>query len=479
MQRNLAIELPHRWDPRDYQSEYLDNQYGGGRWPYKCRSMLVWHRRAGKDSTVINDLAVASHMRIGTYWHLLPTLNQARKVIWNGISKDGTRIINQAFPNELVESINESEMLIRLKNGSFYQLVGSDNYDSLVGSNPIGVAFSEWALAAPAAWNFVRPILVENDGFATFITTPRGRNHAYEMYKMAQKDPKWFVSRKTILDTRRKDGTHVVSPEDVEQERREGVPEELIQQEYYCSFDGVNFGSVYGRNLSKHADNQIRFAETRGFGYDPDQLVFTAWDIGHRDATAVWFYQFAGDEVHIIDYRSELQTDAEWWLDTLSMEYSYSLGVCSLPHDAKAKTFATRYTTQEAFLKAKLQTYIVPNISRSQGINAVRGLIPNIYWDIGNPNVEEGLEAIKMYQYTWDEKLKVFTQEPLHNQYSHPADALRMLALSINVVDRSTRHNRTVGIKHQINTPLGRALNLQTLFEERERELRNNNRRIR
>jgi phage terminase large subunit len=74
-------------------------------------------------------------------------------------------------------------MLIRFKCGSTWQVIGSDNYDALVGSPPVGVVFSEWALSNPQAWSLIRPILAENGGWAIFITTPRGRNHAHRMYR--------------------------------------------------------------------------------------------------------------------------------------------------------------------------------------------------------------------------------------------------------------------------------------------------------
>ncbi len=439
--------------------------FEGGEFPTRKRAQLVWHRRAGKDSTSINTLAVAAHQRVGTYWHMLPTLNQARKVVWNGVDAEGRRIIKQAFPPELVDSINENEMLVRFKNGSFYQVVGSDNFDSLVGTNPLGVVFSEWSIADPRAWDFVRPILNENGGFATFIYTPRGRNHAKTMWDMAKGDPKWFTSLKTIRDTKRANGTPVISEEDIEQERNEGVAEEIIEQEYYCSFEGINFGSIYGKLLQKHRYNQIVFPQP----YDPNRMVFSAWDIGRRDATAIWFYQIVNDEIQIIDYTEGTGSDADEWLDTLSRDFPYPLASPALPHDAKSKTFASKYSTQEIFIGRKLVPYIVPNSNRAQGINAVRALIPHMYFNIGNPNVKKGLDRLEGYHYEYDDKLKVFSSEPAHDHNSHGADAMRMLALSYNVMHMSYRHRMSTGpAAKSFQTPIGRAYNLNDLFAERE-----------
>ena len=463
----MSVSLPHNWKPRGYQSEYLQYMFEGGEFPYKRRAQLVWHRRAGKDSTSINTLAVAAHQRVGTYWHMLPTLNQARKVVWNAVDGDGRRVIKQAFPPDIVDSMNENEMLVRFKNGSFYQVVGSDNYDSLVGTNPLGVVFSEWSIADENAWNFVRPILNENGGFATFIYTPRGRNHAYDMWKMAQADPKWFTSLKTIRDTFRANGLPVIPEEDIEQERREGVAEEVIQQEYYCSFEGINFGSVYGKWLQQHREtNQIIFP---GVGWDPEQLVFTAWDIGRRDATAVWFFQLVGDEVHIIDYTEGTGMDADEWLTKLRTEFPYPLATPAMPHDAKAKTFSAKYTAFEIFMQNKLRPYIVPNISRTQGIQAARAILPKVYFNVGNANVRKGLLRLESYQYEWDPKLKVFSSEPKHDENSHGSDAFRMLALSLNVLSNAFRGKTHTGNKRSMPMKLvHNALNLDTLFRERD-----------
>ena len=458
------ITLPWQWQARDYQQEFMNYMFTGGNFPERKRAIPIWHRRAGKDSCMLNTLAVASQMRVGTYWHLLPTLNQGRKVVWNGVDGKGRRMIYQAFPPPLVGSTNENEMVLKLQNGSFYQVVGSDNYDALVGTNPLGVIFSEWALANPAAWNFVRPILAENGGFAVFITTPRGKNHAYQMYEMAKRSAGWFTSLKTVNDTFREDGTPVIPLSAIQDERDEGVPEEVIDQEYYCSFEGINHENIYGKIL-------VRLAPTHqiSFEWDPAQVVFTAWDIGRRDATAIWFYQIVRDEIHVIDYIEGTGGDVDTWLEELE-KYPYNYGTPALPHDAKAKTFATRYSPQERFIQRKFIPYIVPNISISQGINAVRAILPQVYFNVSNANVRKGLEHLGAYQYEYDEKTKTFALTPLHNHHSHGSDAFRMLALSENVIEISSRRSRNTAPRQgeYIQTPLGRAMTLDHLFKDNE-----------
>jgi len=164
---------------------------------------------------------------IGSYWHLLPKHSQAKRAIWNGIDhKSGRRFIDMFFPDALAK--NATDMFIERECGSTWQLLGSDNYDRAVGSNPRGIVFSEWALCDPRAWDYFRPILRANKGWAIFISTFRGRNHMWQMYQNLLDNPDWFVSLKTV------DDTQIITLADIEKERAEGMSERLIQQEYYC-----------------------------------------------------------------------------------------------------------------------------------------------------------------------------------------------------------------------------------------------------
>lgn len=222
------VTIPHLWKPREHQLQ-LYNGFGYGK-PYQ-RASVIWHRRAGKDSTALNLTAREMFKRVGTYWHLFPEQAQARKAIWNGVDGQGRRIINQFLPEQIRKRTSSQEMLVELGNGSMWQMAGSDNYDSLVGSNPVGVVFTEWALANPLAWEYIRPILLENGGWAMFITTPRGRNHAYKTHQMAAHNDKWLSDTATYRDT------GILTEEQIQEERDAGMSESKIQSEYLCSFE--------------------------------------------------------------------------------------------------------------------------------------------------------------------------------------------------------------------------------------------------
>lgn len=216
------------------------------------RFFLAWHRRAGKDVFGLDFARERMKERVGSYWHLFPFHVQARRAIWKGIDgRTGERFIDRAFPESMYDR-NDTEMsLISKQNGSTWQMLGSDNYDRLVGANPAGVLFSEWALCDPAAWDYIRPILVENKGWAMFITTFRARNHAWRMYETLRRNPNWYVDLRTIDDTCRNDGSRIVTKEDVEKEIAEGMSRSLAQQEFYCDPDAANTGTIFGKQYNR------------------------------------------------------------------------------------------------------------------------------------------------------------------------------------------------------------------------------------
>ena len=271
------IEIPNAWNPMAHQMPVWTAMQSGIK-----RAALCWHRRAGKDSFAINYLATCAMQKTGVYWHMLPTATQARKVIWNGIDRHGRKVIDQAVPKEIRTKTRDDEMYIQLTNGSIIQLVGSDNFDALVGSNPIGVVFSEYAIANPMAWAYIRPMLAENGGWAIFISTPRGHNHFHRLFTTNENSSNWFCELRDIRQTFRENGEPIITEEILEEERREGMEESLLQQEYFCSWEGGLQGAYFTEEV-----NDIRKHRLARFGVDQSARYCTAWDIGIADKTAI------------------------------------------------------------------------------------------------------------------------------------------------------------------------------------------------
>lgn len=385
---------------------------GGGK-----RAVAVWHRRAGKDLSSINWCAVSALTRPGLYWHLFPTYNQGRKIAWDGMTRDGRKFLEH-FPKEMWEAVNNTEMRLTLKNGSIYQVVGTDNVDRLVGANPVGVVFSEYSLQDPRAWDYIRPILAENGGWALFIYTARGRNHGYDLLNVAKKNENWFQQVLSVEDTR------AIPLSAIDEERASGMPEEMIQQEFYCSFDAPLVGSYYGNAMARLlADGHLTKVP-----YEPLLEVHTAWDLGVGDATSIIFYQLSGSEIRIIDYY-EMQGEGLAHYVKVLREKEYVYGEHLAPHDIQVRDFSTGKSRLEAARELGIRFRVVPNLRIDDGIEAVRNTLPKVWFD--EDKCSHLIEALRQYRKDWDEKRQVFRDKPLHDWTSHPSDAMRYLALGV------------------------------------------------
>jgi hypothetical protein len=417
-----SITLPHAWEPRDYQwpfLEYMDGKIEGG----GGRAVLVWHRRSGKDSSALNFTAVAAHARTGVYWHMLPTAAQARKAVWDGIDAQGRKVLDQVFPRPLRKATNVTEMKIDLLCGSIWQCVGSDNYNSLVGANPVGVVFSEYCLADPAAWDYVRPILAENGGWALFIFTPRGRNHGHALLEMAKRNPAWFAQVLSVDDTRRADGTPVIPPAAIAEDRAAGMAEEMIRQEYWCSFDAGLVGAYYGKPMEM-ARSQKRIGSVP---WEPTLPVETWWDLGVGDSTAIWFAQRVGREVRLIDYLEASGEGLPYYAKELNAK-PYVYGRHIAPHDIEVRELGSGVSRRETAAKLGIRFDVAPSQSLEDGIEAVRAMLPRCWFD--EAKCARGIEALSQYRREWNEKTRDFKNAPLHDWTSHGADAFRYGAVS-------------------------------------------------
>jgi phage terminase large subunit len=405
------IVIPNRWLPRDYQKPAWNALESGIK-----RLDLVWHRRAGKDIFSINYCATQCFQRPGLYWHVLPTYKQGRKIVWEGMTREGRPFLD-AFPPELITRKLDQEMSLWLEGGALYQIVGADDVDRLVGTNPFGVVFSEFSLMDMRVWEMLRPILAENGGWAIFIYTPRGYNFAHDLHVKAQRNDWWFSEVLTIDDTK------AVPIEVIEQQRAEGMPEELIQQEFYCSFEAPLVGAYYGHEL-KLAFDQNRIGKVP---YDPALPVNTFWDLGMRDDTAIWFHQYGGREHRLIDFYHTSGAGLPHYVKMLR-EKPYVYGTHLVPHDAAVRELGTGSTRIETAQSLGVHLEIVRKIALDDGINATRMFLRKCYID--EEKCDYGLQALRQYtkQDSGERDLHnqiVYRDQPTHNWASHPADALR------------------------------------------------------
>lgn len=422
-----AIELPNGWSPRRYQFPLWDALQNKG----IRRAIEIAHRRWGKDDVMLHNAAIKAMQRPATYWHCLPEYEQARKAIWAAVNPHtGKRRIDEAFPSEIRETKDEQQMFIRFKNGATWQVIGSDRYNSLVGAGVAGVTFSEWALCNPSAWGYIRPMVEENDGWATFITTPRGRNHAKAMYDMAKGNPsRWFAEVSSIHDTGALTADQLdESLKEYEALYGEDLGRAQFAQEYECSFNAAILGAFYAREMA-NVRREGRIADIEAIEGQP---VHRAWDIGVRDDTSIWWFQVVGTQVFILDcYSRPGESDIEVFAELIhrkNAEMGWTSGTDYVPHDARQKVWGMKRGRLETMAEHGLNPEVVPALSKLDGINAVRRTLPRCVF---HPRCEEiGIPALEQYRREWDDERKTFKANEVHDWTSHAADAFRYLAVT-------------------------------------------------
>lgn len=428
-----AAGIPYR--PRAYQLPFFDAMVNGG----KRRADIVWHRRAGKDTTALTFLLLMAGAEAGTYYYLAPTYNQGKKIIWDGGTSRGMGDDRSDGANDSVpfksfvppswldttkgggSGFIEDEMQIWLRNGSLIQVVGTDKLDSVRGANVKGAVFSEFAVSKPQSWTeLIEPMLLENGGWAVFVYTPKGQNHAWRLHTHAETDPEWFSSVLTVRDTKRPDGTPVIDPRLVEQRVLDGrLDRETADQEYYCSFLGSIAGAYYGPQMRWLAQN----GRITRVPHDAALPVVGWWDLGYDDSTTIWFTQRTMGQVRCIDYEEHSGEGLPFYAKLIA-DKPYVYAHHNMPHDIEVHELGSGIKRRDTATKLGIKPIIVtPRHNIHEGIGAVRTLLPSCYFDA--EKCAEGLTALREYTKDFDAEKMVYKKVPRHDKASHGADAFR------------------------------------------------------
>lgn len=382
--------------------------------PFHLRSKrwacIVAHRRAGKTVACINELltrALATSKKRAQFAYLAPFRSQAKSIAWQYLKEYGAPVMKDK---------NESELWIELINGSRIFLFGADNPDALRGLFLDGCVLDEYADMKPSIWGkVIRPLLADRKGWAVFIGTPKGHNAFYEIWQKANSDETWFPLMLRASETGLLDDAELV-------DARRGMSEDEYEQEFECSFEAAILGAVYGRWMAD-AEKQGRVTQVQ---YDPNLPVHTAWDLGYDDSTAIWFWQVAFNEVRLIDYYEASGEDIKHYCDVIK-DKPYQYGKHFVPHDAANKLLAAggRSIVQQAY-EMGVKMYVVPATSQQNGINAARKTLEVCWFD--REHCQDGIEALKQYQFEFDEDKKIFRNKPRHDWTSHGSDAFEIIA---------------------------------------------------
>lgn len=432
--------------PRHYQADFLNFMSQGG-----LRAFLVWHRRAGKNLTGFQWLISEALLKVGLYYYVFPSLKQAKKILWEGKTGDeteGQKFIDFIHPDWIWpnprDGVNHSDMTVKLRNpqnrmkeGSMIQLVGTQSSggkneaDHLRGTNPRGMILDEYSEQNPVVWETIfSPILKENKGWAVFTMTPKGPNHAFKMYNQIRHNPRWYVSVLDITQTYKANGEHIVTLQDIEEEREEGKDEAYIQQEYFCSWAGVQKGSYYTHQIDMlYKDKRV----VPGL-YRPELDCITTWDIGHDDEMVVMVGQPHGAYTYWIDGFKIAQRDLKWaWgeLQQWRQFKGYRYAAHYFPWDMGVHEWgASQGRLQSAQKLGMTNIHIAPKMGVDEGRDAVRRDFQNWWFD---ERVSWAVGDLGMYSASWDEKTGTFTDKDEKSTQKHTADAFRTYAISERV----------------------------------------------
>jgi hypothetical protein len=433
---------------REYQQAIWDRWFDDD---IKMMS-LEWHRRSGKDLLSWQIMIAEAIREVGNYWYVFPKYNQARNAIWDGVTRDGLRYLD-LFPEEMALKIDQQRMKIYVRSpknlyecGSVISLVGGDNYDDKLGVGLKGAIISEFSLQKPNLYNLaISPMLKETKGWVIFNFTPRGDNHATEMHDTISRQAGCIASTLSVKDT------GAVTPEEIQEERNKGVPEEIIQQEYYVSREGALHGSYYGDILNQNKDKVGKYP------YDAQYPVHTLWDIGISDSMVIWFIQFVQREVYVIDFYENGNYALGHYAGVLQSK-GYLYAMHHLPHDGVKRqlTMEEKAVSIEEQLKNLGISPIGIHERRDDiygAIQAVRALLPRCYFN--NEATKDGYDALKQYRREWDEGRKKFKDTPYHDWTSHAADAFSLLPFVEAQKSREHRNGGQVITSRQWNGDFG------------------------
>ena len=346
--------------------------------------------------------------------HLLPYgVQWSRTGLWDQLVK-----AVEDIPGAV---IRRSEMAVKFANGSTFMCGGCDNPDVWRGGGAIEVVVDEYDdTTASLVPLVIEPMLADTNGTLVRSGTPKGRGLLQSAYDRARTTPGYSSY---LLDYTK---TNVLSDEALERLRMEMSDEEFLQ-ELCCSFEAPNSGSYYGK-LINELDAAGRITNV---SYDPALPVWTSFDLGVHDSTAIWFAQvtYAG-EWRLIDYIEDSGVGLSHYTDLIRERPYREYAMHLLPHDAAVKELGSGMSRTEVFTSLGLQPWrIVRAHSVADGINAVRMVLPKAWFDA--ERCAKGINALRHYRREWNEAGQTWRSSPVHDFASHGADSMRYMALGV------------------------------------------------
>ena len=407
----MRVQIPYT--PRPLQAELHKNldQYRF--------AVLSCHRRFGKSVAIINHLiraALTNKLKNPRYAYIAPTYKQAKSIAWDYMKQFAGGIPGVRF--------HETVLRCDMPNGSRITLLSSEQPDSLRGLFLDGVCIDEVAQIDPRLWNeIIRPALSDRKGFCYFIGTPAGlTNIFYELYQHALGDPKWYAYTAKASETK------IIDQEELDAAKAQ-MGEAKYKQEFECDWIANIEGSVYG-NIIRSLEEKKQISRV---AYDPALLVHTAWDLGVDDSTAIVFFQQLGNQILVIDYYENNREGLPHYIQVVK-DKDYIYGDHFAPHDIEVTEFSTGKTRREVAYQLGIRFKILPKINLEDGIHSLKMVLPKCWFDI--ENTKPLIDALRHHHRKYNEKMKMFSNNPVKDWSSHAADSARYMALSITDLPR-------------------------------------------
>ena len=399
--------------PRAWQRPLLDST--------AQRIVAVVHRRAGKSTAFVwRGLRKAlTHQRDHIpehrrnlkldpprVIHVLPQqVSWKRTGLWDKVARAAAEIPGA--------EVFKSEMRIVLPNGGVYQCGGMDKPDSWRGGLADEVIEDEADDVIASGLDMViEPMLADYDGTRVKIGTPKGNGRLAQAYHDAGADP---TAERFLLPYTK---TGALDARQIERLRKD-LDDEEFAQELECSFTAPNSGSYYGKWL----DAVVARGGVTKVTYDPKLPVYTCWDLGIDDSTAIWFFQRSpGGEWRFLEYHEDSGQGLDAYAKLLHQK-PYVYGRHYLPHDVEVRELTRGQSRRQYLVGIGVKPiHVVPASNPADRVSAVRNILPRAFFDAEGCAI--GLKMLRAYRRQWNEHMGVWRAEPVHDAASHCADAI-------------------------------------------------------
>lgn len=415
------MQIPIGFKPRWYQADALRALEAGCRLAVWC-----WARRGGKDKTAF---AYAVKKMVEAPMNVVlvfPTKEQGKKAFWNNIENDGFKTLD-TIPKALIASKRDDELLIRLINGSTFQIVSAKDPEALRGANGKLYIFSEFVDIDSAAYDVVVPIVEVNGGQIIVQSTPKIDGISGGTFKImfdsAMKDPEEFASLITAHE--------YLSQKSLDRLRQKNIEKYgndfFFQQEFLCNWGQASQTSYYGQVL-------LTMEEEKKIGihaYNPDYPVYTAWDLGMSDSTAITFFQYykllSLPRVRVIDYH-ETHDIGNPALVKFVQGKNYNYGWHFFPHDGSVRDSDAIQRIEKIRGLGLLNSSVLKREPKEDGIKRVVEELGKA--DMHQPTTIELVRKLYLYSRKYNPHTGDY-EGAEHKTESHAADSVRYMYAAI------------------------------------------------